>query len=177
MDRLSPADLRRLGAIAAQAQSCMDEYNRGVEHYRRGEWQTARDAFVRAASMGVRYVSARAALSLGTLLEEQWRDLDGARRAYEQAASTGHDTEVGPSAEMLLGNVHVLRRDVDAAFRAFRRAYQSGFPAVVPHAIFAIGMLYEATGDLRGARLAYEAALETNDPSVRPQAAARLSAL
>lgn len=175
MEPMSAAELRSLGdVIIPQAEH---EYNRGVEYRRRGEWQAARDAFGRAANMGAFYISAKAALNLGLLLEEQWHDLEGARREYEQAAALGRNTDVAPNAELLLGNVHALRGDGNAAFRAFKRAYESGLPPVVPKAIFAIGLLYENVGDLSGARLAFEAAMETQDPRIAPQAAARLDRL
>jgi tetratricopeptide (TPR) repeat protein len=174
MEPLSLDELRRLGTVHARAREGMDEYNRGNEYQRRGEFQKAREAFGRTADMGVTYVSARAALSLGILLEEHWQDLEGARRAYERAAALGPDTEVAPAADLLLGNIHALQGDGRAAFQAFRRAYQSGLPTVAPKAIFALGLLYENIGDDRGARLAFEAAVETEDPSVAAQAAAKL---
>ena len=123
MEPLSAAELRRLGAgIVAEAQHAMDVFNGGMAHQRRGDWQAARDAFTQVANMGVPYVSARAALNLGIVLEEQWHDLDGARRAYERAAASGRDTEVGPGASSFSA------ASIPAWATATRRSKPSGAP-------------------------------------------------
>ncbi len=126
--------------------------------------------------MGVDSAAARKILDRAIQMEERG-DLQGARSAYQQAAALGSGTQIAARAELLVGNVHILLGEPQAGFQALRRAYQSGDPDIAPKATYALGMFYEHSGDMTGARLAYEAALESGDSMVAPLAAAKLRAL
>lgn len=104
-----------------------------------------------------------------------WRDVEAARRGYEQAIAAG-DPDAAPRAAIDLGGLLAVQGDVHGARVAFARAASSGHPEA-PWAVIGLGLLLEALGDLAYARDAYRYVAASGHAQAAPVAHRHLEAL
>jgi non-ribosomal peptide synthetase-like protein len=104
-----------------------------------------------------------------------WRDVEAARRGYEQAIAAG-DPDAAPRAAIDLGVLLAVQGDVHGARLAFARAASSGHPEA-PWAVIGLGLLLEALGDLAYARDAYRYVAASGHAQAAPVAHRHLEAL
>jgi tetratricopeptide (TPR) repeat protein len=124
-----------------------------------GDLAGARTAFAQAAETRHPDIAPKAALALGTLLQQDG-DAQGALRAYQFAAMSDDETTsaLAGMAAALLGQEVATGLDNPA-----EAAYEQGCQLL-------------ATGDAMGARAAFARAVDSGDPEFAPLAAARLGA-
>ncbi|MGH8513372.1 MAG: tetratricopeptide repeat protein, partial [Gammaproteobacteria bacterium] len=134
----------------------------------------ARVAYERAIDSGHddKNSAPRAALMLGAVLQQQ-DDFAGARRALQQAISSGHP-DAAPMAARSLATLLEQHGDFAGARRALEQAIDSGHPDEAPMAALALGALLERQKDLVGARVAYQQAIDSGHPEASAQAQAAL---
>ncbi|MFI5571348.1 hypothetical protein ACIA6T_29225 [Streptomyces sp. NPDC051740] len=182
------------------------EFGRGLALIDRGEPEAAREALVRASEHDSPFAAA-AANTLGNLLlathdyagaraaYERARDSDDQEESVSAAARLGRLDEIeaaetrlapGPARLLVLGDVpellamagHLLQQGQFSECRlflerAFPRIPFEGHPAMAS----SLALVRQRTGDVPGARSAWELALSAEDPEVAAYAALRLGDL
>ena len=112
---------------------------------------------------------------LGFLLKQQG-DVEGARRAFQQAIDSGH-THQAPRAAAQLGVLLAEQGDVEGARRAFQQAIDSGHAEAAGVAAANLGGLLAEQGDVEGARWAFQQAIDSGHAEAAAAAAVNLGNL
>jgi tetratricopeptide (TPR) repeat protein len=102
----------------------------------------------------------RAALVLGFLLSKQG-DVEGARKAYQQAIDSGNDD--ASMAAQALGPLLLESEDVDDARKAYKLAVEFGHNELASLAALNLGRLLEKQQNFEGARKAYQQAIDSGN--------------
>jgi tetratricopeptide (TPR) repeat protein len=166
-----PAVWERLLGMASPEQAV----SVGFAAYTRGERRAAENGWRRVIDSGDPDQAPRAAVGLGTLLDEQ-RDVAGAWAAYQQAIDSRHP-DAGPTAALNLGNLLAEQGWMVGARAAYQQAIDSGHRDMAPAALIGLGRLLDGRGDVAGARAAYQQAIDSGRPNVAPTAAYNLGIL
>jgi tetratricopeptide (TPR) repeat protein len=139
----------------------MDFHMLGCELLEAGDLEVARDAY-RRASGTVAFWEREARWRVATITRDLG-DFDGAVDAFFRVmASPDKDDYVIAAAVDLR---HLLAdAGVDTARQVYGRAIESGDPQLAPAALFGLGDVLQAAGDLDGAQDAYQRAINTAHP-------------
>lgn len=133
---------------------------RGAAAYliQRGEFEKGFAALEAIVAIGDPDESPRALRNIGTLREDVFGDVQGARAAYEAAISYGHPQH-SPGARVNLAQLLEKQGDLEGATAMFRAAIDSGHPIEGVRARALLGLLIEARGDDDGALAEFETAI------------------
>ena len=151
-------------------------HNLGISLSRLGDVEDARVAYETALKFGQSEILAPAAVNLGIFLAQKDEDVEGARKLFEQAASST-DQDAAPKGALQLGILLHRQGDLPSALVAYRQVIDSGHEEVAPQAALIVGDLCMVDGDLLGARRTYQQVTQFKRHELAPVAVWRLAHL
>lgn len=146
-------------------------YNLGTLLFHQGEFPSAVTVFQQAIDSGHPEWAVAGELGLGGVLMAK-SDVSGAMAAFQRAIDSGHP-RWAPRAELVLG---ILRPPQASVFRAIAATVPAP-PRGVPSAAVALGQRLEDEGDISGALLAYQRAVDSRHHNYAPLASLKLGVL
>ncbi|HEY3870006.1 MAG TPA: tetratricopeptide repeat protein [Actinocrinis sp.] len=152
-------------------------YRVGVMLADRGEVRAARAAYRRAIASGDPFAASRAWERLGRDLADEG-DRDGLVAAWRAAIAVSDPDDSARIAVNLAVRLRLWGKDAEARTAAeFALTAASGHPEHMPRAQYELGIQLHNAGDLDGARVALQAAVDSDHPVTAPRAKAVLGSV
>jgi tetratricopeptide (TPR) repeat protein len=136
-----------------------------------GNPEGAQAAYEQAIDSG----NAHAMIDLAQLQRGDLGDIEASRATFERAIDSGN-AEVALEAMLELGHLLLLSQiDIERARFAFERVIVSRHPEWAPIAMVGLGRLLQRQGDIAGARVSYQQAIESGHADSAERASAFLN--
>ncbi|HTA15506.1 MAG TPA: tetratricopeptide repeat protein, partial [Solirubrobacteraceae bacterium] len=141
----------------------------------RGDREGARAAYEKAVASGHPECAPGAALNIGTLLVEE-EDLRGAETVFRDA-SKSNQLDIAALGLSNLAALFLAEGKPAKAIDIYRQASQSGHPDLAPRAALDLGNLLAVSSDIKGARTAYQQAIDSKRRPVAIEAESAMQRL